>query len=415
MTAPTRTARAAATEDPHRPRLRAVLIGLCVTEITSWGILYYAFPVLAGAIEDDTGWSPPATTAAFSAALIVAAVGGIPLGRVLDRRGPHAAMTLGSVLATVAVIAVAAAPNIWCFTAAWLLAGAAMTAVLYQPAFVALTRWNAPNHVPALTTVTLVAGLAGTVFAPLTATLADHLSWRGVYLVLALILAGVTIPVHAVILRRPWPKAPAPAPDAARAHANAGTRSVVRSRPFVLLVLSLTIACFAMYAVMINLVPLLTERGASTTLAAWALGLGGVGQVAGRLGYAALARSTSVRTRTTWVLTTAAATTIVLAFVPGPVWLLISVAVLAGTARGITTLLQATAIPDRWGTASYGALSGILAAPIMAASALAPFAGAALAEPLGGYPHMFAVLAVLAVAGTLLAVGSIPTTDPEKQ
>jgi len=185
---------------------------------------------------------------------------------------------------------------------------------------------------------------------------------------------------------------------------------VVRTRPFVLLVLSLTIASFAMFAVMVNLVPLLTARGASTTVAAWALGLGGIGQVAGRLGYAALVRSTSVRARTTWVLATATATTVVLAFVPGPVWLLIAVAVLAGTARGIATLLQATAVPDRWGTASYGALSGILAAPIMAATALAPFAGAASAGPLGGYPSMFAVLAVVAALGTVLALGSVPTT-----
>lgn len=290
-----------------------------------------------------------------------------------------------------------------------------MTAVLYHPAFVARTRWNAPNHVRALTTVTLVAGLASTVFAPLTATLADHLSWRGVYLVLALVLAGVTIPVHAVVLRRPWPRPPTPAGGSARVEADTGTRSVVRSRPFVLLVVSLTLASFAMYAVMINLVPLLTELGASTTLAAWALGLGGIGQVAGRLGYAALVRSTSVRARTTWVLATATTTTAVLAFVPGPVWLLIAVAVLAGTARGIATLLQATAIPDRWGTASHGALSGILAAPIMIASALAPFAGAALAEPLGGYPNMLVVLAVFAIAGPLLALGSIPTTRSPKE
>jgi len=56
-----------------------------------------------------------------------------------------------------------------------------------------------------------------------------------------------------------------------------------------------------------------------------------------------------------------------------------------------------------------GALSGILAAPIMAASALAPFAGAALAEPLGGYPNMLVVLAVLAAAGTARALGGLPT------
>jgi hypothetical protein len=37
--------------------LRRVLVVLCVTEITSWGVLYYAFPVLAPSIAADTGWS----------------------------------------------------------------------------------------------------------------------------------------------------------------------------------------------------------------------------------------------------------------------------------------------------------------------------------------------------------------------
>ncbi|MEU9867874.1 hypothetical protein AB0C87_08500 [Actinomadura sp. NPDC048021] len=59
---------------------RVPLIALCVTEITSWGILYYAFPVLAPDINHDTGWSTGAITAAFSAALVLAALGGIPSG-----------------------------------------------------------------------------------------------------------------------------------------------------------------------------------------------------------------------------------------------------------------------------------------------------------------------------------------------
>ena len=33
-----------------------MLLVLCLTEITSWGVLYYAFPVLAPSISDDTGW-----------------------------------------------------------------------------------------------------------------------------------------------------------------------------------------------------------------------------------------------------------------------------------------------------------------------------------------------------------------------
>ncbi|MFC9975669.1 MFS transporter [Spirillospora sp. NPDC127200] len=402
----------------HR-RLRGVLIALCVTEITSWGVLYYAFPVLASAIAADTGWSTPAVTAAFSAALVAAALAGIPLGRVLDRRGPRPVMTAGSVLAAGAVLAVAAAPNPAWFATAWVLAGIAMAAVLYQPAFAALTRYHGPRHLAPLTTLTLVAGLASTVFAPLTDALAGQLGWRGAYLVLASVLAAVTIPLHALALRHPWP-APHDRPPGqnarqrteARAAATRQARRVTRSRPFWLLAGALTLSGFAMYAVLTNLIGLLTARGASPTLAAWALGLGGVGQVAGRLGHGLLARRTSVRSRTVWVLSLSTATTAALAVLPGPAALLIAVTVLAGAARGIATLLQATAVPDRWGAASYGTLSGILAAPVTIAGATAPWAGTALASALGGYPALFAALTVIAGLAVLLAAGGIPPAPP---
>ncbi|WP_230421230.1 MFS transporter [Actinomadura soli] len=397
--------------------MHSPLAALCVTEITSWGVLFYAFPVLAPAITRDTGWSTGAVTAAFSAALIVAALGGIPVGRALDRRGPRALMTGGSLLAVLAAIAVAAAPNLWCFAAAWLLAGVAMSTVLYQPAFAALTRYYAPRHVTALTTLTLAAGLASTVFAPLTDALASQLSWRGVYLVLAVVLAVVTVPLHWLALRRPWPPprdgaADGNEHDQARARSGAAVWGTVRSGPFVLLTIALTLSAFTMYAVLVNLIPLLTSRGAGSSIAAWALGLGGIGQVTGRLGYRALARRTGVRTRTVWILALSAATTAGLAVIPGPVGLLIAIAFLAGMTRGIATLLQATAVSDRWGTAAYGSLSGILAAPITAATALAPFAGAALAAGLGGYPHMFLALTAAAVLAALSAAGTAPATAP---
>lgn len=386
---------------------RVPLLALCVTEITSWGVLYYAFPVLSQAVTRDTGWSTAAITAAFSGSLIMAALAGVPVGRALDRHGPRVPMTGGSVLAVLAVLAVAAAPDLWTFAAAWLLAGIAMSAVLYQPAFAALTRYYAPHHLGALTTLTLVAGLASTVFAPLTAILSAHLSWRGVYLVLAAVLAVVTVPLHLLALRRPWPPPPEAAPEEPR-RVRAGVSATVRSGPFLLLTAALTLSALAMYAVVINLIPLLTSRGATSATAAWALGLGGVGQVTGRLGYRTLVRRTGVRARTVLILALSAATTAALAAIPGPVALLIAVAFLAGTTRGIATLLQATAVSDRWGTASYGALSGILAAPITTATAVSPFAGAALAAGLGGYPRMFLVLTIAAVLAAALAAGTAP-------
>ncbi|MER6184261.1 MFS transporter [Streptomyces sp. NPDC001652] len=392
----------AATGTGDRSRPRAALPALCASQITSWGIVYYAFPVLNARITADTGWSTTATTGAFSAALIVSALAGVPVGRVLDRRGPRAVMTLGSVLGVAAVLSLAYAPNLIVFTLAWLLAGLSMASTFYQPAFAALTRWWGEDRVRALTIVTLAGGLASTAFAPLTATLAEHLSWRTTYAILALILATVTIPAHALGLRAPWP--PAPAHPTGQTDDN---RSVARSRPFLLLAAALTLNGFAMYAVVIALVPLLTERGASPTAAAWALGLGGAGQTLGRTLYSALARRTGVTTRTVTLITAGGATTAALAVVSGPYPLLLLLAVTAGMVRGSLTLLQATAVSDRWGTTHYGRLSGLLAAPVTIASALAPFAGAAIAGELGGYPALFGLLAgVSVIAGALAATSA---------
>ncbi|MDQ0601974.1 MFS family permease [Streptomyces canus] len=400
----------AVTGTGDRSRPRAVLPALCATQITSWGIVYYAFPVLNPQINRATGWPVGATTAAFSAALLVSAFTGIRVGRIIDRRGPRAVMTAGSVLGVFSILIVAAAPNLALFTLGWLLAGMSMAATFYQPAFAALTRWWAPDHVRALTIVTLAGGLASTVFAPLTAALADHLSWRATYAVLALVLAAVTIPAHAFALNAPWPKAP-PAP----AHITGGADTVARSCPFWMLAAALTLSAFAVSAVVVALVPLLLERGYSTTEAAGALGLGGAGQTLGRTLYAAIARRTRTTARTTALIALGALATAALALVPGPYALLVALSVAAGMVRGNLTLLQATAITDRWGTTHYGRLSGLLAAPTTAASALAPFAGAALAAPLGGYPQLFGLLALIAGLAALVTFGTKPRRPALKQ
>jgi MFS family permease len=179
-----------------------------------------------------------------------------------------------------------------------------------------------------------------------------------------------------------------------------------------MLAAALTLSAFAMYAVVIALVPLLLQRGYTTTQAAWALGLGGAGQTLGRTLYAALARRTSVTQRTTALLTLGGVTTVALALVPGPYGLLVALAVAAGTVRGNLTLLQATAVTDRWGTTHDGRLSGLLAAPAKKAAALAPFAGAALAVPLGGYPQMFALLALVSILAALCGLATDAEPHP---
>jgi MFS family permease len=377
------------------------LAALCVTEIVSYGVLFYAFPVLAGDITAGTGWSRTAITAAYSAGNLAGALAGVPAGRLIDRHGPRPVMTAGSVLGAAAAAGIAAAPSYGWFVAAWLLAGVAMAGLFYPPAFAALTGWYGPDRVRALTTLTLAAGFSSTIFAPFTAALAGHLSWRGVYLVLAVVLAAVTIPAHGLALGLPWPR-----PPCARPGGVSRNRQVLTSRVFLLLAAAMTLSAFAQYAVIVNLVPLLTGRGMSPTGAAWALGLGGVGQVAGRLCYPALAARSSVRGRALAVMAAGALTIALLGVLPGPAALLIAAAILAGAVRGLFTLLEATAISDRWGPAGYASLNGVFSAPLTAAIALAPTAGVALAAALGSYPALFLALAGISAISGILMTGT---------
>lgn len=400
--------------DARAPVPRRVLIALCATQITSWGVLFYALPVLLGDLTADTGWSTAAVMGAFSAGLAASALAGIAVGHLLDRRGPRLVMTAGSMLAAVSLVGVAAAPNLWVFTAAWILAGTAQAAVLYKPAFAAITTWYGPERVKALTILTLAGGLASTVYAPLTAYLADHLDWRGTYLVLAAILAVLTIPAHAIALNPPWPAARVEASGGGTAPAS-DRRAIIASPAFIALALAIALAAFAMSTSNLYLVPLMTGRGMDTTAAAWALGICGAGQLLGRIAYAPIAIRTGPTTRAVAILAVGAATTLATALIAGPLGPVFATVVLLGAARGAFTLLDATAITDRWGPHGYGTLHGILSAPATIAIALSPWAGAHLANWAGGTPQMFTLLAALtALAAVIILIEHMLGRAPRK-
>jgi len=102
----------------------------------------------------------------------------------------------------------------------------------------------------------------------------------------------------------------------------------------------------------------------------------------------------------------AAASLAALALVPGPTWLLIAIGIVAGAVRGAQTLVQASAVADRWGTRNYGAINGAFAAPITIAAALTPAIGPAVAAGAGSYAAMTAIMAGIALVAAFTARAS---------
>jgi len=113
---------------------------------------------------------------------------------------------------------------------------------------------------------------------------------------------------------------------------------------------------------------------------------------------------TSHRIRTAAVLAAGALT---VALLPGAARFfaaLSAVALPAGAARGLFTLVQATAVSDRWGTHQFPTIHGIFTAPITISIAIAPAGGALLASWLGSYAAAFYILAILTVTGAACAL-----------
>jgi MFS family permease len=383
-----------------------VVATLCVTETVSWGILYYGFPVMLRPMEEELGWSRVEITGAFSVGMGIAALAALPVGRWIDRHGARGLMTLGSCLGTVLVLLwsqVQSRPTLYVVLG---LMGLAMAATLYEPGFAAIVGWFPGRHRDrALLTLTIVAGFASTIFMPIEAWLVLRFGWRTALLVLAVLLGVLTIPLHALVLRRP----PRPeesttgAPRAAGGVPGVPLSAATRMAVFWVLAGAFFIGNFTTNTVTVHLIPYLADRGYSPAVAALMIGWLGAMQVPARIVFAPIATRFGHRAVTATIFFAQAAGLIQLALATR-LPTLVPMVVILGGANGMATLARATLVADIFGPRHYGSISGAIALGANGARALAPVGAALLQLTLGSYERLFWLLAaVLVVAGAGVA------------
>jgi MFS family permease len=398
-------ARGAAKAAAPRARAWSIVATLSVTETVSWGVVYYAFAAFLVPMQRDLGYSTAQLTGAFSMALLIAGAAGIPVGRHLDTRSPRALMTAGSIAATLLLVAWSQVDSLAAFYLVWAAIGLVMATILYEPAFVVLAKWfrDPDERRRAMTALTLVAALASFIFLPLSQALIDAHGWRDALLILASVLAAITIPLHALALRAP-PAPPHRAEHPGRSDRHAGR--VLRSRSFWLLSAAFFLATTTGIAITVLAITYLLERGYSPSFAAYTVGLVGFSQIPGRIIFAVVGRRLPRSLMLPLVFSFIALGIAALATADGEA-LVIAALVLLGMGNGMTTLARATVIADRYGSAAYGAIAGVAAAGTTAARAVGPIAAAVYAAATG-YTTLLWTLAALTLAAGLLAYLSEP-------
>jgi len=258
-------------------RLTVICLGL--SQLTCWGLSYYLVGALGPAMIADLGWRSETVHGGFSAALLVMGLASPLVGRLIDRRGGRASMTAGSLLLAVGCGWLGLAESVSSYYGAWLLLGVAMRLTLYDAAFAALAHIGGTGAKRPIAHVTLLGGLASTVFWPFGVALAETLGWRGAVFVYAG-CALLTIPLHLAIPGGRGKAAHVPEAPEHRPLAAAGRDRLIAGGLYALIA---TVANLLNAGLSAHMVGMLTGLGLSAALAVWVASLRGIGQSLARL------------------------------------------------------------------------------------------------------------------------------------
>jgi len=360
---------------------RAVSV-LGVTQILSWGALFYPPVLTVPLIAADRGWSQSFAMGGFSVGLFVGGLVSRYVGALIDRCGGHVVMPIGSLIGAAGLLGLAAAPNAFAYYASWIVVGVAMAAALYDPAFATLGRIFGKAARAPITTLTLAGGFASTVSWPATQLLIDTIGWRGAYLVYAALLVAVAAPLHAFALPRERALLTGREAESAAAPPETKPGAVLPAHglAYVLVAAAFSAYAFVPSALSAQLLAIFQRFGLSAATVVIIGMLFGPAQVLARICELAFGRNAHPLWTARLAIGLLVAAFVLLALVPFSAPLAAGFAVLYGMANGLMTIARGTVPLALFGATGYGRLIGRIAGPYLVVQAAAPVCLSFVAE-----------------------------------
>lgn len=393
------TVDAAAPPSPPSPwRLQVVLLGF--TTIGSFGVVLYGFGAFVAPIEDDTGWSHAAISAAYSISMIVGSVLAIWSGRLLDRVGAQPVMAATLLSGSVLIWLSSTAAEAWQFIAAWGAGGAIIVAGLQYNATMAVTAriTTVDDRPTAFTWLTVIGGLAAPISFPLAGVFIEAWGWRAA--VRAMVVFMVVCCAPALV----WVRGDRDVLAAADEHHHlpgfADVRSALRSGVVRRWLAAASMAMAGLTAVQVHHVGAIEATGVAVGVASTLGGIRGVLSLPGRAAAATITNRIGIVNALRVVYVVMSVGTLALVAAGSIAWVWVFV-VLTGLAFGSVAPLQGLYAAELYGQRRIGSLMGMQQLIVGSAGALGPFLLGLTIDVTGGYATLIVVATVLQVAALL--------------
>ena len=388
-----------------------------------------SFSLLFPPLLNEFGWDQGATAGAFSFGMLVSAVLGPVLGRLMDRGGPRVVMELGVAALAAGMLLAPLAHTRWqIYATLGVLVSSGSIATGYTGQALFLPNWFARRRGLAISIAYSGVGMGSIVLLPWLQSLIERSGWRAACFAMGVLMLVLLAPLNLLLCRRPQELGLYPdgerasdamasrrrmrVVDAEWAAVDWTLRRAVRTGRFWWIGVAFFGALFAWYAVQVHQTKYLVEIGFSPVDAAWALGAVSLAGIPGQIGMGML--SDRIGREPVWVagcLGFAICYGLLIAMRGFPTPLLLYAMVLAQGALGygITSVMGAVVVEIFEGP-HFGSIFGTVIVAAVAGGAAGPWITGLLHDRGGDYTSGF----VLAFGFSIVSAIAIWMAAPRR-
>ncbi|MDN7245998.1 MFS transporter [Planococcus shenhongbingii] len=361
-------------------RKTVILLGL--SQLICWGISYYLIAAFGEVISGDLNWSRTLVYGGFSAALLIMGLTSPLTGKLIDQYSGRFVMSAGSILLAIGCSGIALSQSLLVYYLSWIVLGFAMRLTLYDAAFASLVRIAGSGAKRSISQITLLGGLASTIFWPIGFFLAESFGWRAALLVYAG-FALLTLPLHLAIPQERFTEGNSAVSSDKGALPKMNLTGRERFISGSLYALIFSLLSFLNSAMSAHMIGILSGLGLAAAVSVWISTLRGIGQSLARVTEVLFGSRLHPFTLTIW-----ASGLLPLCFIFGLfsgklIMTAFIFAFLYGAGNGLMTIVRGSLPLVLFDNSTYGSFVGKLLMPSFLLSAIAPIVYSLIIEKYG--------------------------------
>jgi MFS family permease len=382
-----------------------------------------SFGVFYTSILDDMGWSRASTAGIFSVSMLVYAVVASGVGAAFDWLGPRRLFPLAAILLGLGFFLCSRIISLWQFYLYYgVIVGTGFTALGFIPHVSLTARWFERRRGLATSLVLAGTGVGSLIFAPVSEMLIVRYGWQQSYLIYAVLVPTVLIPII-LIWHRSRPEDLGLHPDGASQQTAARLMhrvslpavdmpytAALRTRAFWALFVTIFTIAFNLMLLIVHQNQYLVDIGFSQGFAAWMLGMSGLLRSGGSILWGYLSdRTTRETSFTISTLLGVVALPLLLSAQASPeAWRVVLFVVLMGLGYGGVSVIYGTSAADLFQGRHFGKILGIMEIGFGLGASLGSYFAGVVFDHFQTYRPSFYIIIVL----MLVSIGCIWIAAP---